>query len=327
MTSHQEQKSQQEHRGARLTTHLLRRALALYPDSYGAHELAEVADHAEHRLRTASPLAALREVADVAGHGLRVRLGLVSHLPAGRALATAAPLAAALAGSYAAVHLWWAVRAATDPDGGIRVGSLVATLALLVPAALMAVAALAGRWTTARVLAAVTVVAPLVVLVAGPELPGAQAHVPLTYALAGPDTVLFALNALVLLVAPPDRTTHPRSAVPWGVVIILVAADAVLTQALGPGEGTILRTGFHVLAPVVAGAAVACTTRTVGSAALTAVVLGVPPVAAPVLTGYYVMNATALLFLVALFTVGYAVALAVVRLTDRLTPRTGRQQH
>ncbi|MFG2911097.1 hypothetical protein ACGF13_39370 [Kitasatospora sp. NPDC048286] len=323
MTSRQEQKDQ---KGGRLTAHLLRRALVLYPASYGTHALAEVADHAERRVRTAAPLAALREVADVAGHGLRVRLGLVSHLPTGRALATAAPLAAALAGSYAAVHLWWAVRTATDPDGGVRVGSLVATAALLVPAVLMAVAALAGRWTTARVLAAATVVAPLLVLFAGPELPGAQAHIPLTYALQGPDTVLFALNALVLLIAPPDRTTQPRPAVPWGAVIALTASDAVLTQALGPGEGTIFRTGFHILAPVVAGAAVACTTRTVGSAALTAVVLGVPPVVAPVLTGYSIMNATALLFLVALFTVGYAAALAVVRLTDRFTPRTGRQQ-
>ncbi|MGW3184387.1 hypothetical protein ACWDD9_34465 [Kitasatospora sp. NPDC001119] len=323
MTAHQDHQDHQEQsREGRLAAHLLRRALALYPASYGTHALAEVADHAERRVRTASPLAALREVADVAGHGVRVRLGLVSHRPAGRALATAAPLAAALAGGYAAVHLYWAVRAATDPDGGMRVGSLGATMALLVPAVLMAVAALTGRWTAARALAAATVVAPLLVLLAGPELPGAHARGPLTYGLVGPDTVLFALNALVLLAAPPDRTTRPRSAVPWAVVLTTTASDVALVLVSGPGEGVFFRTGFPLVAPVVVGAAVACTTRTVRSAALTAVVLGVPPVVAPTLTGYYVMNATAVLFLVVLFTVGYAVALAAVRLTGRFGPRT-----
>ncbi|MFE7592555.1 hypothetical protein ACFU6K_24415 [Kitasatospora sp. NPDC057512] len=319
---HQEQ-SRKDRQGSRLTTHLLRRALALYPASYGTHALAEVADHAERHVRTAGPLAALREVADVAGHGVRVRFGLVSHRPAGRALAAAAPLAAALAGGYAAVHLWWAVRAAGDPDGGMRVGSLTATMALLVPAVLMAVAALVGRWTTARVLAAATVVAPLLVLLVGPDLPGAYTRGPLTYGLVGPDTVLFALNALVLLAAPPDRTTQPRSAVPWAVVIATTASDVVLALASGPGDGTFFRTGFHIVAPVVVGAAVACTTRTVRSAALTAVVLGVPPLVAPTLTGDYVMNATAVLFLVALFTVGYAVALAAVRLAGRVAGRFG----
>ncbi|MBD0673840.1 hypothetical protein, partial [Streptomyces sp. CBMA156] len=240
-------------------------------------------------------------------------------------LATAAPLAAALAGSYAAVHLWWAVRAATDPDSGARVGSLVAALALLVPAALMAVTALAGRWTAARALAAATVVlAPLPGLLVRPELPGV--HIPLTYGLGGADAALFALNALVLLIAPPDRTTRPRSAVPWAVVFTLAASDVLLALTHGTGGGTAFRTVFHLAAPVVTGAAVACTTRTVRSAALTAAVLAVPPLITPTLVGHTVMNPTAVLFPVLLFTVGYSVVLAAVRLAGRLSPRTDPQQ-
>ncbi|WP_329484989.1 hypothetical protein OG618_36850 [Kitasatospora sp. NBC_01246] len=160
---------------------LLRRALALYPDSYGAHELAELTDHAERHVRTAGPLAGLREVADVAGHGARVRLGLVSHRPMGRALATAAPLAAVLAGTYAAWDLWYTLQMAIDhgfdqlgPSGTRAVAVRAMALA---PATLMAIAVLAGRWTTARILALVTVLAtPLLAALHRPEagagLPG-----------------------------------------------------------------------------------------------------------------------------------------------------------
>ncbi|MER7848478.1 hypothetical protein ABTZ03_31590 [Kitasatospora sp. NPDC096077] len=328
MTSHQNSRhhgdADRNHhpvdRAARLTTHLLRRALALYPASYSAAALAEVADHAERRIRTAGPLAGLREVADVAGHGVRIRFGLTSHRPAGQALATAAPIAAALAGSYAAVHLWWAVRAATDPGGWARI-------ALLVPAALMAIAALTGRWTAARALAAATLVLmPLPTLLGHPELPGAYAHIPLTYTLSGPDIALFALNALVLLVAPPDRTTQPRTAVPWAVVIALTAADLALDLTVGSGGGTVVfRTGFHLTAPLVTGVAVACTTRTVRAAALTAAVLAVPPLFTPTLIGYYSLNATAALTLAVPFAVGYSAALAAVRLRNRSDPRPDPQ--
>ncbi|MFJ4184885.1 hypothetical protein [Kitasatospora sp. NPDC089509] len=308
-------------RAGRLTTRLLRRALTLYPDSYGPDALSDVADHAERRLRTAGPLAGLREVADVAGHGLRVRFGLTSHRPAGQALATAAPIAAALVGAYAAVHLWWAVRAAGDPGGWARI-------ALLVPAALMALAALTGRWTAARALAAATVVLmPLPTLLGHPELPDAYAHIPLTYSLGGPDTALFALNALVLLIAPPDRTTQPRTAVPWAVVIALTAADLALDLSVGSGGATVVfRTGFHLAAPLVTGAAVACTTRTVSSAALTTAVLAVPPLFTPTLMGYYSLNATDALSLAVPFAAGYAAALTAIRLKDRLNPRPEAQR-
>ncbi|TYC66552.1 hypothetical protein EH183_41905 [Streptomyces sp. CB01881] len=40
-------------------------------------------------------------VAGGAGHGARVRFGLTSHRPLGRAFATVAPFAAVLAGTYA----------------------------------------------------------------------------------------------------------------------------------------------------------------------------------------------------------------------------------
>ncbi|GHF88666.1 hypothetical protein GCM10018790_77620 [Kitasatospora xanthocidica] len=300
-----------------LNTRLLRRALTLYPASYGTHGLAELADHAERRVRAARPMAGLREVADVAGHGARVRLGLVSHRPMGRALATAAPLAAVLAGTYAAWHLWYTVQLVLGPGAeelGPSDARAVAVTALAVtPAALMAVAVLAGRWTAARALALVTVVAtPLLATLHSTELRDSQ-------------TVLLAFNALVLLVAPPDRTSHPRSVAPWAVAVSITVAEVTLTLADGYFGERAAHTGFDFAAPVAVGVAIACTARTVGRAALATVVLAGPPLLWPVLVD---VQADALPFVlrpVVLFAAGYAIAFAAVRLSDRSAHRADPQ--
>ncbi|MFD8749548.1 hypothetical protein ACFV0O_00970 [Kitasatospora sp. NPDC059577] len=311
---------------------LLRRALALYPASYDAAALAELADHAEHRVRTATPLAGLREVADVAGHGARVRFGLVSHRPTGRALATAAPLAAVLAGTYAAVHLWWAVMMVTDPSfqvfwapGAQRFGPLAAAAALLAPAALMTLAVLLGRWTAARTLAVVTVVtAPLIHLLARPDLLGTVADATVFYGIGTRDSAVLVLNALVLLIAPPDRTTRPGPAVPWVLAVAITASGVVLDLTDGFGNVVHLDS-FVLVGPVATGAAVACTARTIRASALTTAVLAVPPLITPGLLG----SSTALpvvLRLGVLYGAGFAVAFVAVRLADRLLRRADPQR-
>ncbi|WP_033354954.1 hypothetical protein [Kitasatospora aureofaciens] len=298
-----------------LNARLLRWALALYPASYGAAALAEVTLHAEHRVSATGRIAGLREVADVAGYGARVRLGLVSHRPAGRALATAAPLAAVLAGTYAAWHLWLFVRIVRGQGFGWfgplgARGTALAAL-MLAPAVLMAVAVLAGHRTAARALALVTVVAT-------PPLE-AFVHPILDYYQA----VLLAFNAFVLLVAPPDRTSHPSRAVPWAVALSITAAQVTGPLAEGYGREWALYTSFQFVAPVVTGVAVACTARAVGPAALTTAVLAGPPLFCPLLLDMGPKHLLLAALPVVLFTVGYAIGTTAVRLAARLVRRPG----
>ncbi|MEU6237126.1 hypothetical protein [Kitasatospora sp. NPDC047058] len=295
---------------------LLRWALALYPASYGTTALAEVADHAERHLAHAGRLGRLREVADVAGHGARARLGLASHRPLGRALATAAPLAAVLAGAYAVTHLWWAFMMVTDPDfdiladdGAQRVGPFLAAAATLVPAMLMAGAVLSGRWPAARALALAAVVAPpLVHVLARPEL--------LSCGLNRSDLALIVLNALILPIAPPDRP-QLRSAWPWLVAVPVLAADVAITLRGGITEWNSL-SGFDIVAPVAVGAAVACTARTVGRTAAATAVLAVPLLfTATVVHGPLPSELPLLERVTVLYAVGCLTALAAVRIAAR----------
>lgn len=245
--------------------------------------LTEVADHAERHVAHAGRLAGLREVADVAGHGARARLGLVSHRPLGRAFATAAPLAAVLAGTFAAARLWWAVLLVTDPDfatfsvdGAEKAGPLVAAAALLLPATLMAGAVLTDRWPAARALALATiVVAPLLDVLSRPGLLGLSVDIANTLGLTRQESGLLVLNALILLIAPSGRT-HPRSAAPWAVAVPIVAAVVITTLTDGFGQRIFLG-GFDLVAPVATGAAIALTARTAVRAALATALLAAPP--------------------------------------------------
>ncbi|WP_406192751.1 hypothetical protein OH807_01515 [Kitasatospora sp. NBC_01560] len=302
----------------------LRWALALYPASYGAGARAEVAEHAERHLARVGRLAGLREVADVAGHGARVRFGLTSHRPLGRALATAAPLAAVLAATHALVLGNQAVRLAADPlsDPGVHWTGPIVAMALLVAApVLMAAAALLGRWAAARILAAATVLTTVLVHVLGrPDLLGTSVSPEAAFALHRSSLALIALNAVLLLAAPPDRT-HPRSIAPWLVAGSVVAATAlmILTAPLGPENSL---TGFDLLAPVATGVAIACTARTAGRAAMATAFLS-----APLLLAFLLIPGafqTPLLQRVTvLYAVGFVTAFGVVRLTDRLSRRSG----
>ncbi|MFB7618344.1 hypothetical protein [Kitasatospora sp. NPDC056181] len=309
-----------------LNNRLLRWAVTLYPASYGAGARAEVTDHAERHIAHAGRLSGLREVADVAGHGARVRLGLTSHRPLGRAFATVAPFAAVLAGTYALLLAWQAVQLASDPEffalsvtGAQKNGPLVATAALVAGPVLMAGAVLAGRWSAARTLAVATVVAtPLIHLLARPGLLGMSANVELSFGLRQSDLALLVLNAALLLPAPPDRT-HPRSTAPWAVAIAVVTAHVTLALTVPFGENNAL-TGFDLLAPAAAGAAIACTARTAGRAALATALLAAPLLLTPALLGSHLL-VPQLQRATVLYAFGYVIAFGVVRLTARLSHR------
>ncbi|MFF1906483.1 hypothetical protein [Kitasatospora sp. NPDC058218] len=312
-----------------LNDRLLRWALALYPAWYGAGARAEVADHAERHVARAGRLAGLREVAGVAGHGARVRFGLTSHRPLGRAFATVAPLAAVLAATHALVLGWHAVRTATDPDffaladaGVQKDGPNLAMAALVAGPALMAGAVLVGRWPAARILALVTVVAtPLIHFLGRPDLIGRSADIQASFHLTHSDLALLVLNAVLLLVAPPDGT-HPHSTAPRVVAALVVAATVVVSLTAPFGENNIL-TGFDLLAPVATGAAVACTARTIGRAALATALLSAPLLLTYELIGGAHLQVPALQRVTVLYASGFVIAFGVVRLTGLLARRTG----
>lgn len=296
---------------------LLRWALAVYPASYGPGARAEVAHHAERHIAGAGRLAGLREVADVAGHGARVRLGLVSHRPPGRALATAAPLAAMLAGTFAAWHLWAFVRivrgGGLDSFGPSGARTVAVTVLMLAPAVLMMLAVLAGQRTTARVLALVAATAtPLFAALFQPVLCDYQ-------------VVLIAFNALVLLAAPPDHTSHQGRALPWTVALSITAGDVIVASAGGQLGDWAAGTAFYFVAPVVTGAAVASTARTVRNAASATAVLAGPPLLGPLLLDMGPNHRALVLLPVVLFTAGYAIAYVTVGLTTRIAHRPGPQ--
>ncbi|MFE4515092.1 hypothetical protein ACFRMQ_12995 [Kitasatospora sp. NPDC056783] len=156
-------------------------------------------------------------MADVAGHGVRVRLGLVSHRPAGRAFVTAAPIAALLAGTYAAASVVRDVRTAVSPEthgsstsGFPDGGPLLAAVSFLVPAALTARAVVADRWSAARVLALPAAAsAALFCLLSYTGLLGLDRAAAAELGLGPRGLGLTTLNTLILLLAPPDRERRP----------------------------------------------------------------------------------------------------------------------
>lgn len=311
-----------------LNTRLLQRALRLYPASYGAGALAEVADLAQHRIARSGSAAGLREVADVAGHGARLRLGMVSHRPPGRAFATAAPLAAILAGTYAATYLWRNLRLAISPESpgfpaGVPVGgALLAATSLLVPAVLTACAVVAGRWSAARALALVSLVlAPLFYAMCRFGLLDLDFRTAAELGLGPRGFGLIVLNTLVLLVAPPDRTRRTGAGL-W-LVAATVTALGIGATITGESAERILTSGFGTWAPLATGAALAFTARTAGNAALAATVLAAPPVLTPVLLGGHASVAAMLPQLLIPSAFGYLTARSAILLIDRL-PRRGR---
>ncbi|MFJ5123410.1 hypothetical protein [Kitasatospora sp. NPDC088548] len=151
---------------------------------------------------------------------------------------------------------------------------------------------------------------PLVRVLALPGLLGMPADIALSFSLDLPDLWLPVLNALLLLIAPPGGRTHPRSAVPWALTVAIITGDIAIT--LTGGFAT-----FPLVTPVVTGAAVACTARTTGRAALASVLLAAPPFLTSLLIGSGIPTPY-LQLLTVQFAFGYVIALGAVRLTGRL---------
>ncbi|MFJ9444865.1 hypothetical protein ACIRRH_23745 [Kitasatospora sp. NPDC101235] len=129
----------------------LRAALQLYPARYRCERGEELAEVFADTTAAGGRLAVAREVLGLAAYGLRVRLGLTGASAAGRLLAVLAPmLAGAAAGATLVAWVTTAYRIATWLSWDDSYGACFSAFCQPVAAALLAVAALLGRWTAVR---------------------------------------------------------------------------------------------------------------------------------------------------------------------------------
>ncbi|MFF3087449.1 hypothetical protein ACFVRB_20710 [Streptomyces nojiriensis] len=197
--------------------------LKLYPAAFRREFGDELTDAYREATRGASGRARMLEAVDVAGHALRLRLGLGSAGRAGRLLAAVAPFAVVAVGAAA---MSWARMFATvvTISGGFEFGDVFPQLmAAHLVAVLGAFLALAGRWTAGTWTALAGVVAGIAIDAGrlGTDLVGS--------------TLLFGLPPLVLalvaVLCPPDLRPAPRTRTRAGVVAVL-AWTAVMAGSL-----------------------------------------------------------------------------------------------
>ncbi|AUG76995.1 hypothetical protein CFP65_2142 [Kitasatospora sp. MMS16-BH015] len=149
--------------GSAMTGSALRITLRLHPTAYRREMGAELSAVFADATAGAGRWATGRELLDLAAHGLRLRLGLGSSGAPAHAAGLAAPFAAgALAAEVASLVSGWrwgwegmdfALTHPMSSGGQEQYSGLLGLLALL--------AALSGRWTAARLLAPVAVLALL----------------------------------------------------------------------------------------------------------------------------------------------------------------------
>ncbi|WP_406096997.1 hypothetical protein [Kitasatospora purpeofusca] len=164
----------------------------LYPATYRAAHGEEINAVLADAVQHAGPRTALREWAALAAHAVRLRTRLSSSDPAGRILAGAAPALLAGGGALSVLHLLFGAIPA-GPDAHWVVGAAQSAPWVL---ALLCVAL--GRWAPARalLLAAVAVAA----FTRNPEPPG-----------------LWAVTAVLVLIAPPDVVDLSRQGRSWAI--------------------------------------------------------------------------------------------------------------
>ncbi|MFJ8434056.1 hypothetical protein ACIQ9P_22410 [Kitasatospora sp. NPDC094019] len=186
---------------------LLRRLplVGLYPAEYRAAHGEEINAVFAEAVRHAGPRTALREWVALAAHAVRLRTRLGSSDPAGRILAGAAPALLAGGAALNLIHLWFGALPPVS-DAHWMLGAAQTT-----PWALALLCLTLGRWAPARalVLAAVAVrvgvaVAalfhPAAAFTRSPELPG-----------------LWAVTAVLVLIAPPDAVDLSRPGRAWAI--------------------------------------------------------------------------------------------------------------
>lgn len=198
---------------------LLNGALRLYPKPYRTNQASEIAGTYTARTAAASRTETLREALDVAGHALRVRLRLTTGRYAGAVLAAALPYVlggtAGLSG-----YVFYLIRATpwNDHHEGVVINPRLfpgfdpevvnlAPLPLLASAIVLFLAALAGRWTTARWLAAITTLLAIATIIVVFEYRRGEHISPMTTFTGFELPLMLAAFSLMVLAVPPDTRT------------------------------------------------------------------------------------------------------------------------
>lgn len=186
--------------------------LRLYPRGYRQECGEEILAVYRETAADSPPLGRFLEAADIAGHALRMRLGVSSATATGRLLARAAPFAAGVAAAGGGVHLSrWYAGVTTSPSPWWTWVSFDAWTALLLAQALVvigAVTALTGRWRGGTV----TVAAGLVGVAASAVVSGPAFGDPVVTPVAA------LLTAFVVLACPPDLAPGPGACAVAGAV-------------------------------------------------------------------------------------------------------------
>ncbi|MGF1430876.1 hypothetical protein [Kitasatospora sp. LaBMicrA B282] len=210
---------------------LLRVALRAYPKRYRAERAAEIGEVFADVTAQAGRVAVARELAELTGYGLRLRLGLTATRPAGRLLGESAPLLVAAAAGTGVAQFGERLR---WHDWYFFAGDQRLQLALGGLAVLTLGAVLLGWWAVARAGALLTVVgwAMNLVIMVGEQYPfrhGGHWQLMLAFAViilvlqCGP--LLWALMVLAAPVDLLDRGVRRRRPAPV-LALLLVTAVA-----------------------------------------------------------------------------------------------------
>lgn len=202
--------------------------LRLYPTAYRREFGDEIAYAYREATRGAGVPARVREGADVAGHALRMRLGLGSAGRPGRLLAALAPFALVAVGASAAAWVGL-MHYSLFPGGRAPVGpTLVAMVAGYLVMLVGVFLALAGRWSAGSW----TVLLGVVVEIAAVAIRMGSSGIGLSVLFLGLTVIL----ALVAVACPPDLRPVPRIRTRAGVAAVmawtLVLAGVVLMVPL-----------------------------------------------------------------------------------------------
>jgi hypothetical protein len=206
---------------------VLRWVLLLYPKGYRRQQESEIAGTYAEATAGATPAEALREGLSIAGHGLRVRLGLTSDRYAGAVLAAAMPY---VLGSIAGLsgymlyllfkgpvnqyHETFRLYSRYPRHAGRHTGQIIlaySPVPVLVVAAALVLSALIGRWSWARWVAAATAVtAAGTILVVFELRRGDHIYVLTTFPGFEMPLMLLAFALMVLAVPTDIRTFTTR---------------------------------------------------------------------------------------------------------------------
>ncbi|MCM1966190.1 hypothetical protein ABT024_01640 [Streptomyces sp. NPDC002812] len=201
--------------------------LRLYPTAYRREFGDEIAYAYREATRGAGVPARVREGADVAGHALRMRLGLGSAGRPGRLLAALAPFALVAVGASAAA--WVGLMRYALFHGGLNLApALVALVAGYLVMLVGVFLALAGRWSAGSW----TVLVGVVVEIAALAVRMGIGVIGISVLFLGLTVVL----ALVAVACPADLRPAPRIRTRAGVAAVmawtLVLVGAVLMVPL-----------------------------------------------------------------------------------------------